>query len=147
LLRKVRRHPHPLRNLVNSIASDGLLNPILEKQGILGPTSGRRPGDVTLPLWGAGTGLAIDLAVTSPLLKSSVRLEEPAQEYARSRKHGKYDKQFEGTPYDFCAMVWETLGAINEEGEEVLRDSASQHELLLRPRSATLRVAGHPEPD
>ena len=60
--------------------------------------------------------------MTSPLIKSSVRLEEPAQEYARSRKHGKYDKQFEGTPYDFCAMVWETLGAINEEGEEVLRE-------------------------
>jgi hypothetical protein len=40
------RH-NALRNLVNSIASDGLLNPILEKQTILGPTSGRRPGDVT----------------------------------------------------------------------------------------------------
>ena len=37
-----------------------------------------------------------------------------------SRKHRKYDLSFEGTEYAFCAMVFETLGAINAEGEEVL---------------------------
>jgi hypothetical protein len=114
------RH-NSMRNFVNSIAADGKQNPILEKQGILGPTSGRRPGDVTIPCWSDGNGLAIDLAVTCPLIASSVRLENPASEYARAQKHGKYDKQFEGTNYFFCAMVFETLGAINDEGEEVLR--------------------------
>ena len=59
--------------------------------------------------------------MTSPVADSSVRLENPALEYARQQKHGKYDKQFEGTDYFFCAMVFETLGAINDEGEEVLR--------------------------
>ena len=38
-----------------------------------------------------------------------------------TQKHGKYDKSFAETNYSFCAMVWETLGALNSEGEEVLR--------------------------
>ena len=33
----------------------------------------------------------------------------------------KYDVSFEGTDYIFSAMVFETLGAINTEGEELLR--------------------------
>ena len=37
-----------------------------------------------------------------------------------TQKHGKYDKSFAETNYSFCAMVWETLGALNSEGEEVL---------------------------
>ncbi len=36
----VIRH-NALRNLVYSVASDGLLQPVLEKQGILGPATGR----------------------------------------------------------------------------------------------------------
>ena len=116
----ITRH-NTLRNLVNKIASDGLLNPVMEKKGILGPTTGRRPGDVTIPNWANGVGLAIDLAVTSPLIKSSVRLVNPGEEYGASRKHRKYDVSFQGTDYSFCAMVFETLGAINDEGESVLK--------------------------
>jgi hypothetical protein len=67
----VIRH-NSLRNLVYSIASDGLLQPALEKQGILGPTTGRRPGDVTIPDWKHNNGLAIDVAVTSPLAKDEL---------------------------------------------------------------------------
>ena len=117
---RVIRH-HTLRNLLHKVSSDGLLSPELEKQGVLGATDGRRPGDVTLPVWSEGSGLAIDVAVTSPLLKGSVRLFKPCEEYAATQKHGKYDKDFEGVHYSFAAMVWETLGAINVEGEEVLR--------------------------
>jgi hypothetical protein len=117
---RIIRH-NALRNLVERIASDGLLAPVLEKQGILGPTTGRRPGDVTIPTWADGEGLAIDVAVTSPLQKASVSLFEPCEEYAASQKHGKYDKDFQGTRYSFAAMVWESLGAINVEGEDVLR--------------------------
>ncbi len=115
------RH-NALRNLVCSIAADGLLNPVLEKKGILGPTSGRRPGDVSIPNWKNHNGLAIDIAVTSPLTKSSERLTSPCEEYARSQKHNKYDKSFKDTNFHFCAMVFETLGGINSEGEEVLRE-------------------------
>jgi hypothetical protein len=69
----VIRH-NALRNLIYSIASHGLLKPVLEKQGILGPTTGRRPGDVVIPDWKHHNGLAIDVAVTSPLAKRNLRL-------------------------------------------------------------------------
>jgi len=117
---RIIRH-NALRNLLHKVAGDGLLAPELEKQGLLGSTVGRRPGDVTLPVWSDGGGLAIDVAVTSPLQKASVRLISPCEEYATVQKHGKYDKDFEGVHYSFAAMVWETLGAVNVEGEEVLR--------------------------
>jgi hypothetical protein len=107
--------------MLDRFATDGLLSPQLEKKGILGPTIGRRPGDVTVPIWREGKGLAIDVAVTCPLQKKSVRVTDPCEDYAAIQKHGKYDKDFQGTDYLFCAMVWETLGAVNAEGEEVLR--------------------------
>ena len=46
---------------------------------------------------------------------------KPCEEYAATQKHRKYDVHFNGTEYSFCAMIFETLGAINEEGEEVLQ--------------------------
>ena len=116
----VVRH-NSLRNFVYSVASDGLLQPQLEKQGVLGPTTGRRPGDVTIPDWKHRNGLAIDVAVTSPLTKTNVRLVDPCEDYSERHKHQKYDASFEGSDYYFCAMVFETLGGINEEGEKVLR--------------------------
>ena len=44
-----------------------MLSPVLEKEGILGNTTGRRPGDVTIQRWAEDKGLAVDVAVTSPL--------------------------------------------------------------------------------
>jgi hypothetical protein len=114
------RH-NTLRNLVDNLATVGGLSPILEKKGILGDTSGRRPGDVTIMNWYDGTAIAIDVAVTSPLIASQVRLVEPCEEYAARRKHAKYDASFEGQDYFFSAIVWETLGAVNAEGEDLLR--------------------------
>ncbi len=125
----VIRH-NALRNLIYSIASDGLLKPVLEKQGILGPTTGRRPGDVAIPDWKHHSGLAIDVAVTSPLTERSLRLVSPCEDYASVQKHRKYGDAFVGTNFFFCAMVFETLGAINDQGEEVLRQLftfAAQH--------------------
>ena len=113
------RH-NSLRNLVNKFAADGLLNPVMEKKGILGPTSGRRPGDVSVRHWSHGKGLAIDIAVTSPFTDAHVRLDNPCESYAWSQKHAKYDEDFKGTEYDFAALVFETTGAINEEGTRVL---------------------------
>ena len=81
-----------------------MLSPIPEKKGILGPTSGRRPGDVTIPRWSEGKGLAIDVAITSPL-SSSVNEGKPCEAYAANVKHAKSDKSFVGTEYMFCAMV------------------------------------------
>ena len=107
--------------MIDSIGTDAKLSPVLEKEGILGNTTGRRPGDVSFPEWAEGKGLAIDVAVTSPLAPSSLRLTEPCEWYAATKKHAKYDLSFESTNFIFSAMVFETLGAINVEGEEVLR--------------------------
>ena len=58
----------------------------------------------------------------SPALSHPPRsvLRNP-EEYAATRKHGKYDASFEGQDFFFSAVVWETLGAVNTEGEDVLR--------------------------
>ena len=75
MLRKVWdiiiRH-NSLRNLIDNIGTDAKLSSVLEKEGILGNTTGRRPGDVSFPEWAEGKGLAIDVAVTSPLAPSFV---------------------------------------------------------------------------
>ena len=71
------------------------------------------------PLWTEGKALVVDVAVTSPLTATYERLEEPCEWYAATQKHGKYDEDFKGTQYTFCAMIFETLGAVNVEGEEV----------------------------
>jgi len=109
-----------LRNLVDRIAQDALLSPVMEKKGILGPTSGRRPGDVSFRLWAHGKGLAIDIAVTSPFTDRNVRLQDPCEDYAATQKHRKYDADFKDSEYHFAALVFETTGAINAEGIRVL---------------------------
>ena len=54
--------------------------------------------------------LTIDVAITSALSKTAIRMESPCDAYGVTQKHEKYDKSFVGTNYSFCAMVWETLG-------------------------------------
>ena len=63
-----------LRNLVHRIAEEGLLSPVLEKRFLLGETSGRRPGDVTIPCWKNSKGLAVDVAVTSTFSRRNLSL-------------------------------------------------------------------------
>ena len=79
------------------------------------------PGDVTIPVWRANKGLAIDVAVTTPFGSHNLTCTEPCESYAESKKHAYYDKSFKGTAFDFAAMVLETTGAVNREGLEVLR--------------------------
>ena len=77
---------------------------MLEKKFILGDTPGRRPGDVTIMNWADNKGLAIDVAVTSPLIASQVHFVSPCEEYAATRKHAKYDPSFEGQ--DYFSLQW-----------------------------------------
>ena len=114
-------HHNALRNMVANIANQGMLSPVLEKQGILGSAPGRRPGDVTIQNWCDGKGLAIDVAVTSPFSAqpcqpASVRVLRGAIQ-AQEVREG-----LQGSNYLFSAIVWETTGAVNAEGEEVLRN-------------------------
>jgi hypothetical protein len=118
----ITRH-NRLRNLIYKLADRGLLNPELEKQGILGHTekSKRRPGDVSIPNWSYGRALAIDVAVICPVAESHISQAEPCEAYAEKEKHGTYDEGFKGTNFDFAAVVFETSGAVNEEGNDVIR--------------------------
>ena len=118
----ITRH-HRVRNLVFHFADVGLLSPELEKLGILGPTdrSKRRPGDVSFKSWSSGRGLAVDVAVICPLAASHIREEEPCESYAILHKHARYDESFKDSDYDFVAMVFETSGAVNAEGLNILK--------------------------
>ena len=105
--------------------------PVMEKKRLLGDVYGRRPGDVTIPVWRANKGLAIDVAVTSPLASSNLHDSEPCESYATWKKHAYYDDDFKGTAFEFAAMVFETTGGVNNEGLEVLRHRfAAKHQGL-----------------
>jgi hypothetical protein len=65
--------------------------------------------------------LAIDVAVICPLAASHLNQEEPCEDYAVLHKHARYDESFKGSDYDFAAMVFETSGAVNSEGLQVLK--------------------------
>ena len=88
----------------------------MEKKHLLGDVDGRRPGDVTIPVWRANKGLAIDVAVTSPLASSNLHHKEPCEVYATHHKHAYYDADFKGTAFEFAAVVFETTGGVNNEG-------------------------------
>ena len=98
------------------------MRPILEKKGILGESDapGRRPGDVTIPLWCEGKGLCIDVAVTCPHSSGNLSRDSPNEYFADQLKHRKYDSSFVGTNYDFSALVLESTGSANREGREIL---------------------------
>jgi len=117
---RIHRH-NRVRNLLDKIAQEGMLSPIMENKGILGDVDGRRPGDVTIPVWRANKGLAIAVAVTSPLVSSNINDPDPCESYAAWKKHAYYDDDFKGTAFEFAAMVFETTGGVNKEGLEVLR--------------------------
>jgi hypothetical protein len=128
---RIHRH-NRVRNLLDRICHEGLLSPVMEKQRLLGNVYGRRPGDVTIPVWRANKGLAIDVAVTSPFGYNLPR-KEPCENYAESKKHAYYDEDFKGTAYEFAAMVFETTGGVNDEGLELLRQLfrfAAKHQNL-----------------
>ena len=95
----------------------------MEKLGILGvtDTSRRRPGDVSIKNWSLRRGLAIDVAVICPLAASHLHSSEPCESYAKTQKIDRYASAFENSDYDFAPVVFETSGALNKEGETVLK--------------------------
>jgi len=68
-------------------------------------------------LWRYGRGLAIDVAVPCGFLTYA----PPCKIYAARQKHDRYDAGFKGSRYEFAAMVFETSGAVNVEGMNILR--------------------------
>ena len=47
--------------------------------------------------------------------------EEPCEVYAIRQKYDRYEEGFKGSDYDFVALVFETSGAVNEDGLQVLK--------------------------
>jgi hypothetical protein len=107
------RH-NKIRNFLFKIGQDGLLDPVMEKLGLLGSTYHlRRPGDVTCRQWRDGMGLAIDVGICCPLAKSRLR-ESDSKEVMARVKHRLYDHGFSlQSTYTFGAMIMETSGAVN----------------------------------
>jgi hypothetical protein len=118
----ITRH-NRVRNLIFKFADVGLLSPEMEKLGILGPTdrSRRRPGDISFKSWAPNRGLAIDVAVICPVAASHVSEDEPCEVYAVRQKYDRYEAGFKGSDYDFVALVFETSGAVNADGLQVLK--------------------------
>ena len=58
----------------------------------------------------------------------------------RQKKHSKYDVDFENTDLIFSALVFETLGAINVEGKEVLQSDVEPEPLQAALIGAAQRV-------
>ena len=87
---RIHRH-NRVRNLLDRICQEGMLSPVMEKYRLLGDVYGRRPGDVTIPVWRANKGLAIDVAVTSPFGSHNLSCTKPCESYAETKKHARYD--------------------------------------------------------
>jgi hypothetical protein len=56
-------------------------------------------------------------ARSRPLTSTS----EPCESYAKTQKIDRYASAFEKSDYDFAPVVFETSGAVNKEGEKVLK--------------------------
>ena len=78
-----------VRNLLDRICQEGMLSPVMEKYRLLGDVYGRRPGDVTIPVWRANKGLAIDVAVTSPFGSHNLSCTNPCESYAETKKRAR----------------------------------------------------------
>src|SRR6201995_3923531 len=66
-------------------------------------------------------GLAIDVAVICPLAESHLGKLEPCESYAQNQKIARYVGAFENSDYDFAPVIFETSGAVNKEGETILK--------------------------
>ena len=106
-----------MRNLLFKLADTGLLAPEMEKLGILGETDKTR----LFKNWSFRRGLAIDVAVICPLAESHLGKPEPCESYAQNQKIARYAGAFENSDYDFAPVIFETSGAVNKEGETILK--------------------------
>lgn len=72
-----------------------------------------------LCLSGVMAGVWLLMLLSSALLPTWVLLSPARSTW--SHKHRRYDEAFKGSRYDFVPVVFETTGAVNEEGSSVLR--------------------------
>src|SRR2546421_9328975 len=56
-----------------------------------------------------------------PSCRLSSREDEPCESYAQHQKIDRYADAFVHSDYDFAPVIFETSGALNKEGEAVLK--------------------------
>src|SRR5437660_6114689 len=64
---------------------------------------------------------ALVFSLIYPFAASHLHKPEPCESYAKSEKIDRYAPAFENSDYDFAPVVFETSGALNREGETVLK--------------------------
>jgi hypothetical protein len=101
---------------MDKLASEGLLSLIMEKKGILGPTSGRRPGRDHPAL--------VSRQRIGNRRCSDESLQSEGREVVEPLRGLRAQQKQRGKNYLFAAVVFETTGAINEEGARVLSQLA-----------------------
>eukprot|EP00666_Eupelagonemidae_sp_cell4sb_P015042 gene15042-8696_t len=118
------RH-HALRDLLWFKCRTAGLRPEVEKEGLL-PHTLYRPADVWLPRWPGG-GIALDLAVVSPLqrrfMAQAGMVSRAAAEAYCDWKAERFDCAAECAKrgINFCPLVVETFGGWSREGAATLR--------------------------
>jgi len=90
------------------------------------------PRDVSIKSWSFRRGLAIDVAVICPLAASHLGKAEPCESYAQHQKIDRYADAFVHSDYDFAPVIFETSGALNKEGETVLKARGNHPHGLCR---------------
>ena len=111
------------RNLVHHYAARAGCRPELERAGLLPPRpdevdqrNARRPADVYIPMWKAGSPAALDLAVTSPQRQAALMLASgeagaAAKSYeVRKRMFMDTEAQCHRQGIAFIPMVAESSG-------------------------------------
>ena len=73
------------------------------------------------------------MSLLYPVAKSHLDEKDPCEYYGQYNKHDRYDEGFKKTDCLFVPMIFETSGAINEEGALLLKQ-------LIRFASKRVRV-------
>src|SRR6185437_13628791 len=78
---------------------------------------------VTYPSSSGGTVVAsLSMSLSSARSRPLTLLQEhPCELYAERQKHARYDAGFKGSRFDFAAVVFETSGAVNSEGNDIIK--------------------------
>ena len=131
------RH-NALRNYIFRVAMSAGLRPELERPGLLIPqmpdetgTERRRPADVYLPAWSAGSPAALDFAVTAPQ-RQEIVMQAARTGLAAAKAYSEHKKAHLNTQglcseagIDFIPMVAETSGAWAPSAMNVLKQMAA----------------------
>jgi hypothetical protein len=119
---RIARH-NRMRNVLHQLMERARLQPIMEKNGLLGDAvtrDGRRPMDTGTLQWGPGKALAIDVAVISPHVATNRNRDDPVEDYVLLKEH-KYDGAMQAVAHDFVPAIFTTSGAVSYAATQIIK--------------------------